>query len=296
MQFWEAAFTISSLASTIDSATADNPLTLFLPWDFAVERGVDDDSFDIQLLRQSPWFAHLREYVLLHVFDGFLPAEDLECVQDLVMSNGDTLRLTVDGSRTRVNGFRNIGTMSVSNGYIYLLSDFLRPSWIECTILDVLTSSYTTFATLLASVGLEETLSNFQAGTVFATDDAAFTALGQAALDFLQDPANEGALGAVPRYHILEVNVNSFLLPPNSPVTLTTLNGANLLLTRGSMQQILNTQAVINSALVLVEREGNSNINMIPEILVRNGIVYEIDGIVYEIDTVLLDQGNGLGT
>eukprot|EP00977_Amphora_coffeiformis_P025292 scaffold19180_cov99-Amphora_coffeaeformis.AAC.1 len=83
---------------------------MFITWDYAWDRMSYINKF-----KTAPWRCHLRGFLEAVVYPGEIPEEILPSTRTLNMMNGEQIQITYDGSRSRINGFRNIGTTSVSN-------------------------------------------------------------------------------------------------------------------------------------------------------------------------------------
>ncbi len=270
-------------AGLIDDLSARGPFTVFAPTNGAFgtllnELGVTaNDLFaDTDLL---------TEVLLYHVVAGEVRAADIlgaSLPLTVTTLGGAELVVNVAGGRVSLNNGRatvEIADIDASNGVIHVIDNVLLPPTTTAgdapavastgTIVDVLAGN-PNFSTLVAAVtaaGLADELSARGSFTVFAPTNGAFaTLLGNLGVTADQLLADRALLTSVLLYHVLPGEYRAAdILAANLPLTLETLNGADVVIN-------FNGQRVtINGSTASVE---------IPNVVASNGVIHIIDNVL----------------
>ena len=257
--------------------TGNGPYTFLTPWN-AAWRGLSEE---LRAKLRNPsraWTAHLQNILRYHITDGDYALSTLQPSQTVTMKNGESVEITLQQgtSRVRVNGVLAIASYDATNGQAYMLDEVLLPAWLSRTLLDLASSVnvVSTLAALVVAAELETALTNPSADyTIFAPNNAAFAALPQQTLDFLQSNQGKATLQDILRYHIATGGPypSTFFTARTIP---TLLPGGELRLTPGNTPTIRGSQNQAN--LVTLDVPANN-------------------GLVHVIDAVLLLEGGGGG-
>lgn len=261
LQFMEAALVFSGLANMLNG---NGPFTMMLTWDYEWERQPWVDK-----LKNAPWRRHLREMVEYCIHEGNVHEDYLPAAMDLYMMNGESLATTFDGQRSRIEGFRNIGTTPVSNGFVYLLQDILLPSFMSYSLHDLISSDHSVFAGLLVGAGLHTALDNTAETvgyTVFAPTNTAFDKYNTGFVNYLNSNSNERR--AFCQYHMAEPVFPTMNMYTNSNTPITTKQGGQLTM-RLSSAGVLTITAARSTATVLTMDK-----------LAYNGLIHVVDTVL----------------
>jgi transforming growth factor-beta-induced protein len=170
------AATAAGLAETL--ATTDN-LTVFAPTDEAFAK-IPPATLEA-LLRDIP---ALRDVLTYHVVGAKVPASVAVTLTEATMLNGKKVTVRFDGHDLFINKSKVIvKDIQAKNGIIHVIDTVLMPPVSETNptknIVEVLAAAgnFTALLKGLAATGLTDALSNTDNLTIFAPDDAAFTAL-----------------------------------------------------------------------------------------------------------------------
>lgn len=221
LQFAEAALVFSGLANKLNG---DGPFTMFITWDYAWDRMPYISKF-----KTPNWRAHLKAMLEGVIYPGDIPEDSLPSSRGLHMLSGERVQVTYDGSRSRISGYRNIGTTEVTNGFVYLLQDVIEPSFMGKLLWDVIQNDHSDFATLLESAGLHSDLNNKAESvgyTVFAPTNAAFNRVSTGLVNYLNRNANDRR--SFLRYHICEPVYPTMNMRANTDISITSLQGGKL--------------------------------------------------------------------
>lgn len=158
------------------------------------------------------------------------------------------------------------GTYNLPNGFVYLLQDVLRPAWIDRTLSDVVSYSFSILSFLFTMAGSESMLRNSDEGyTVFAPHDNALNDLGDAALQYLESDEGMAFLKDMLKCHIAiggPLPSASF----GTSISVETLQGGSISLSQGSPPKV---QGAVTSAFITSV-----------DLLANNGLVHEIDAVL----------------
>ena len=271
LQFTEAALVFTGLANMLNGK---GPYTLFLSWDYEWGKKPYVNKF-----KTSIWRRHLRDMLEYCIHEGNLDEDSLPSSLDVYMMNGESITLTNDGSRTRISGFRNIGTTTVSNGYVYLMQDVLEPSFMSSSLYDLVSSDHSVFSSLLVSAGLHTTLQDTRETvgyTVFAPTNTAFDKYNTGFVNYLNGNSNDRR--AFCQYHIATPVYPTMNMYANSDISITTQQGGQLKMRLDSSGK-LTIRAASNSATAVI----------------KDKLAY--NGIIHVVDTVLLHKSySGIST
>ena len=197
----------STLASLVETAGLESALsgtrdfTVFAPTNaaFAAAAGPELDAVvaDVDLLRDVLWN---------HIARGTLDSSDLaEAGQVQTLTN---LLPVMDGHPLMIDGIEVIAANTpASNGIVHTIDGILLPRE-PVSLVDVASAEHdlSTFVNVLGAAGLAPAFDspNPQPSyTIFAPDNAAFSALGQETIDqLLADPT--GPLADILRLHVVE--------------------------------------------------------------------------------------------
>ena len=261
LQFAEAALVFSGLANKLNG---DGHFTMFITWDYAWDRMPY-----INKLKTSPWRCHLKGLLEGAIYPGEIPEDSLPSLRTLNMMNGEQIQITYDGSRSRINGFRNIGTTEVTNGFVYLLQDVIEPSFMSQSLWDVISNDHSIFASLLQAAGMTSDLANTAETvgyTVFAPTNAAFNRYSTGLVSYLN--SNGNLRRNFLRYHICQPVYPTMNIYPNSNVQITSLQGGKLTM-RVSSTGAMTVAAARNTAKVTTTDK-----------LAYNGIIHVVDNVL----------------
>eukprot|EP00977_Amphora_coffeiformis_P004967 scaffold1058_cov163-Amphora_coffeaeformis.AAC.7 len=261
LQFAEAALVFSGVANKLNGK---GPYTMFITWDYAWDRMSYINKF-----KTAPWRCHLRGFLEAVVYPGEIPEEILPSTRTLNMMNGEQIQITYDGSRSRINGFRNIGTTSVSNGFVYLLQDVLEPSFMTKSLYTVVSNEHAVFASLLEAASMTSDLANMADSvgyTVFAPTNAAFNRYNTGFVTYLN--RNGSDRRNFLRYHIGTTVSPTMNMNTDSNTQITTLQGGKLTM-RLSSSGTMTVTAARSTATVTTKDK-----------LAYNGIIHVVDNVL----------------
>ncbi|MFT4703917.1 MAG: transforming growth factor-beta-induced protein [Bradymonadia bacterium] len=248
-------------AAGLTGALADEAatLTVFAPTNAAFDQLPDGT---LQTLLDDPE-GDLTTILQLHLLNTEVLAAAIPA--------GETFIETLGGRRILVtnNGAVTVGGATVSevdltatNGVIHVLDDVILP---QNSVIDVAANTAGEFETLEVAVttaGLSATLQNFDAVTVFAPTDAAFSLVPSDVLSGLLDDID--ALTSVLQLHVVEGTIPSSDIAAGE-TTVTTIGGQSLVIT--------NTDGIItvNNATVIT-----------PDVQADNGVIHVVDAVIVE--------------
>jgi len=261
LQFSEAAIVVSGLANKLNG---DGPFTMFITWDYAWDRMPYIDK-----LKSPPWRCHLKSTLEASVYPGEIPEDSLPATRSLNMLNGEKVQVTYDGSRSRINGYRNIGTTQVTNGFVYLLQDVLEPSFMSKSLWNVVSNEHAVFASLLEGANMVSDLSNMAETvgyTVFAPTNAAFNRYSTGFVTYLN--GNGADRRNFVSYHICQTVNPTMNMNADSNKQVTTLEGGSLTM-RLSSSGTMTVTSARSSATVTTQDK-----------LAYNGIIHVVDNVL----------------
>lgn len=262
LQFMEAALVFSGLANMLNG---DGPYTMMITWDYEWERQPYVNKY-----KTAPWRRHLREMLEFCIYEGDVPPEgNTAYSMELYMMNGEAATVAYDGSRSQIEGFRNIGTTEVENGFVYLLQDIIEPSFLSFSLYDLISSDHSVFSSLLVSAGLHTTLQDTRENvglTVFAPTNTAFDRFNPGFVNYLNSNSNDRR--AFLQYHMAEPVFPTMNMYPNSNIPLTTKQGGQLTM-RLNNRGVLTITAAIGSAKAVTTDK-----------LAYNGIIHVVDSVL----------------
>jgi uncharacterized surface protein with fasciclin (FAS1) repeats len=132
LQDMEALLVTSKVAGDMKSP----PYTVFAPWDYDIERL----PYWTKITRNRAWYGHMRDLTLGLIHEGNLSPESIQGTTTVTMMNGDTVTVTMENGRVRVDGIRVIGDTAASDGYLYMLQGVPEPRWTKRTVMDIINS------------------------------------------------------------------------------------------------------------------------------------------------------------
>jgi transforming growth factor-beta-induced protein len=205
-------------AGLVDDLQADTELTVFAPTDQAFQNllnVIGQESID-----DVP-ASVLREVLLYHVVTGKVLSSDISDGAVTTLQGSDITLNTQSG--ITVNGVSVINPFDVeaTNGVVHTINEVLVPESIGKFVNTILEPAYfnESFSTLVEAIvkaDVTETLLNTPNLTVFAPDNAAFTASG-----INLDDVDSKTLATVLTYHVVGQKVMSAAIPREA----TTVNG-----------------------------------------------------------------------
>lgn len=218
---------LSKFPDLVSALSASGSFTVFAPTNdaFAAALGVIGQT-SLDDIPQSV----LERILKYHVIEGAsLMSGDLSDGQmaSTLLGTDDKITVGINGSAVKINQ-ANVTSANIeaSNGVIHIVDAVLVPSLESSIINTIVEPAYfnKNFSTLTAAVvkaGLLGTLTNRSANlTLFAPDNAAFTAAGITSLDGL----TAEALTPILTYHVLGNKIYGDGLPPTGSAV-TTLGG-----------------------------------------------------------------------
>ncbi len=254
----------------------NNTFTVFAPDNAAINSFLNETNQTATDLLNNPNLSDIIEYHLIgaDVASSAIANGDIETPEN----NANTLKLTVDGSSVFVNQAQvNDPDLTADNGRVHSIDDLLLPNE---TVADVTIDSpnHSTLVAAVVEARLLPALTDpLDTMTVFAPDDAAFTAaldsLGITAGDLLSDPD----LSDILLYHVLGAQVNSGDLS-NGDIETPLNNNNTIKVTINGMDVFINHALVIS-----------------PDLSADNGTVHVLDAVVFENETVadvIIDSQN----
>ncbi len=212
----------------------------------------------------------LARVLQLHVTGARVLAANLSNGQMVPSLLGPSLRVNIAGTAVSLVGPTNSANVTVTdiaakNGIIHVISAVLLPPPPPPTLNILQTATATpTLSTLTAAItaaGLGSTFTGTPKYTVFAPENAAFTALGQASVDALLLAANRTTLQELLTYHVVAGELRAANLTDGQ--MLTTLAGESLRVT------VQNGEVRIDGQLVRTA-----------DVLATNGVVHVIGGVL----------------
>ena len=256
----------------VETLSGPGPFTVFGPNNDAFE-ALPAGTLDTLLLPENQ--DRLVDILTYHVVPGIYTTDDLEDGQTLTTVNGQTLDVTKSGSMVMINGV-SIETPDVlqSNGVAHVIDEVLLPEetvevggaamFPSRTIVENVSnaSNLTTVVAALQAADLVETLNGDGPFTVFGPDNAAFEALPAGTVDNLLLPENQEQLQAVLTYHVVPGLFTTDDLTDGQ--TLTTVNGAELTITKNGTEVMINDTAMVQT----------------PDVLQSNGVAHVIDAVL----------------
>ena len=214
--------------------------------------------------------AELANVLTYHVVPGKVMAADLTDGQMIETVQGQMLEVDISGSTVMVGGATVVmADIESSNGVIHEISSVLLPSATSAMTITENVVSMPNFSTLEAAVvkaGLAETLGGMTEFTVFAPDNAAFTAAGSAATDLMAD-GMEAELANVLTYHVV----------PGKVMAADLTDGQMVETVQGEMLEVS-----INGSTVMV---GGATVTM-ADVEASNGVIHAIDAVLMPPSTM----------
>ena len=247
-------------AGLADDLSGTGPFTLFAPTDAAFA-ALPAGTVDALLLDPTGALANI---LLYHVLDVQALSTDLVDGMMVTTLQGEEITVTINANGVFINDAQvTVVDIEADNGVVHVIDAVLLPPVMPTnTIMDIVANSvdHATLEIALVASGLDETLSNPGAFTLFAPTDAAFALLPAGALNaLLADP--NGALVDVLLYHALQGTVLSTDL--SDGMMAATLQGSDITVT-------INANGVfINNAQVILA-----------DVMADNGVVHIIDAVL----------------
>ena len=260
-------------ADLVETLSGPGPFTVFGPNNDAFD-ALPAGTLDTLLLPENK--DRLTDILTYHVVPGIYTTDDLMDGQTLTTVNGQTLDVTKSASgMVMVNGV-SIETPDVlqSNGVAHVIDEVLLPEetvevggaamFPSKTIVENVSnaSNLTTLVAAVQAADLVETLNGDGPFTVFGPDNAAFEALPAGTVDSLLLPENKAQLQGVLTYHVVPGLYTTDDLTDGQ--TLTTVNGAELRISKQGNQVMINDSAMIQT----------------PDVLQSNGVAHVIDAVL----------------
>ena len=262
-------------ASADDGNEGGQQWTVCMPWNRAWDVELDA-ALRTKLQRADrAWRVHLQDLLFYHISDTILPFdsvadESFPAEQEITMKNGEPIILTKQAgttSRLRINGILVLATYQATNGQAYMLDEVLLPAWVDRTLGNVVSSTFTTFSSMIVSAGLESVLNDPDATlTLFAPTNEAFEALS--ADTRAQLNLDSAYMLDVLQYHIA---IDGPLPSMNiqQAKALTTVQGKGFLIGK--------SEAV---ASIVIQGETNSAKIVMTDIPANNGLAHGIDTVL----------------
>jgi transforming growth factor-beta-induced protein len=224
----------------------------------------------------------LQQILTYHVVSGRLdplPTDEVESVE------GSTLTLDGDARPRTVNGVEVAEAVPASNGVVYVIDEvlipptFVAPTTVAPTTAASTTTTvalqsipatlvtrgnFTTLTGLVAIAGLDPALSAAGPLTLWAPNDAAFSALPPATLEALR--ADTALLRQVLTYHVLQGQAAAADLTTRA---FRTVQGQDV-------NVVVGDPVTVNDAEVLTA-----------DIFATNGVIHEIDAVLVPPDVTL---------
>jgi len=264
----QAAVVAAGLVATLSDPTA--VFTILAPNDNAFSML---ESLDVYLEPGNE--AMLAELLTYHVIAGAITSDMLSNDQVVDTLQGGSLTVGVSGNMvTFTDQTGNVATVVkanvvTSNGVIHIIDSVLRlyPDTVQNIIDD--SDDHLTLSFLLGLTGLNETLKDATAVTVFAPTDDAFNAVPDKLLNILaSDPV---LLTNVLLYHVVGSSAPS-----------SSLNDGDMLDSLFSPYQLT---VKIDNGVYIMDGAGNMGEVTVPDLMAVNGYVHVIDTVLlpYEI-------------
>ncbi|NCP67357.1 hypothetical protein GW756_04275 [bacterium] len=201
----EAAVIKADLATTL---SGDGKFTVFAPDDSAFSMAGDAAT----ALMADGMEVSLKNVLLYHVVPGEIMAEDLVDGQMIETLQGQKLEVDINGSTVMIGGATVVTSdIASSNGLIHRINKVLMPTAAdELTVTEniVFRPYLNTLEAAVIRTDLADMFNGDAEYTVFAPDDAAFTAAGSAATALMAD-GMEVSLRNVLQYHVVAGKVMS---------------------------------------------------------------------------------------
>jgi transforming growth factor-beta-induced protein len=257
----EAAVVKAGLATTLGG---DTEYTVFAP-DNAAFTAAGTAATDLMVDGMETELANVLTY---HVVAGKVMAADLSDGQMIETVQGEMLEVSINGSTVMVGGATvTAADVEASNGVIHVIDAVLMPpstmsDTSDMTLTDIVIDmdDFSTLEAALVKASLASTFAGSDEYTVFAPDNAAFTAAGTAAANLMMD-GMESELSAVLQYHVVAGKVMAADLSDGQMIE--TLNGAEL------MVEIDNGTVMIDGATVTMA-----------DVEASNGVIHRIDAVL----------------
>ena len=211
--------------------------------------------------------TELAKILSYHVAPGYIPTTALTngellsslLVEPTLQGQAQMLKIATQ-SGVSVNGVNvTIPNNLATNGVVHVIDALLMPPGDILSVVSA-TPALSTLTQLASAVDTTLRQANL---TVFAPTNAAFTALGQALLTYLQLNTSRATLVSVLNYHIAPNAVVYSANFPTTPTPLPTVNGADVTVARNG------TTVTVNGALVVV-----------PDELASNGVVHQLNAVL----------------
>jgi uncharacterized surface protein with fasciclin (FAS1) repeats len=280
LEFVENTADLSVMLSVINTADltgliaeSSGNYTVFAPSDPAFELLTQDY---LEVLLTENWILHLQNVLKYHVAEGSIDSTSLSNGQRITMLNGETILIGRNESflslsnSDGVNAFVVAPDNGASNGVVHIINGVLFPAALFRTVASTITdTSYTTVLSLAEAAGLSETLNDWGPWTFLAPNNAAFGALPQDTLEFLQSPEGTETLVVILANHVIQEVWPTVVFTDGQSIQ--TVLKENVTVT------IAGSSFKINSATIIL-----------PDVLAFNGISHGIN-------QVLIPQSGGGG-
>ena len=280
-----AAVVAADLAETLSSP---GPFTVFAP-NNAAFAALPAGTVETLLMTENK--GQLTDILTYHVVAGSYTAADLTDGLTLTTVNGADLMFTVENGVLMINGSAMVETADVisSNGVTHVIDTVLMPTMgdemMEDTMIEegvmvggammlasknivenaVEADNVTTVVAAVVAADLAETLSSPGPFTVFAPTNDAFAALPAGTVETLLMTENKGQLTDILTYHVVAGSYTSADLTDG--LTLTTVNGADLMFTVENGVLMINGSAMVETADVI---SSNGVTHVIDTVLMPN--------------------------
>lgn len=256
-----------ALASTV-------PATLFAPTNAAFNKLPPAELASLQQLENR---ETLKRILRFHLTQGSItrtmlipqpaPAPDWVQVQTQagIML---TVRRSPDGQPVLPGADITVPDVVASNGVLHLLDSVMLPPDLNPTATDVMTlvdqdPDLSTLKLILDESGVAAALRNTDVKTLFAPNNAAFSALPDGSLALLRQPANAASLTSLLRYHVVSGAQRSAVLLTGE--SLASLLGPPIRITRENAPLQVRLQ---NRTVTFFDRSA------------RNGLLHVMDGVL----------------
>lgn len=188
-------------------------LTVFAPLNTAFTTFEEENPELYQKFFVNPEYRfHLSQILEQHALEGeFLSTgiDDGAVVSTYYPGDEFTFAVSGQGNETAVtitapNSVADVVDADnvADDGVVHFIDNFLLPSFVTESVLEVAEDGFGTLLSLLEAAELS--LPADTPVTILAPPDAAFEALGPETLDFLQDPMNKAVLTQILLNHIVE--------------------------------------------------------------------------------------------
>lgn len=273
----EAAGSFTTLLAAIEAAglrdvlsDRANNYTIFAPTDSAFE-ALGQESVNALLADSEA----LNDTLLYHVLAGVNDADAVTALagQTITMLNDKTAAVVLDADQLKINTSTITATDIVaSNGIIHIIDAVLTPTEDAVTpvasdnLTQVLSNDpqFTTLSSALSVTGLDATLGEEGAFTVFAPNNAAFDALGEETVNALI--ADPDTLRDIILYHVVENEaIDSTTAIAAAGTNITSAIAAPLAVSLSGDTLMINNASVVRA-----------------DIAASNGVIHEIDGVLQQ--------------